>query len=155
MMDQVDRELLTALVRDGRLTYQELARIVHLSANSTADRVRRLQGSGVIAGYHARLELAALGRTLAALSDIKLKDEIDRRDFERHLVEVPQVLSAIHTTGEYDYQVRLACTDTDDLESVVDDLRWLGAREIHSRIVLGEIIFDPTRILRSASVSRP
>jgi Lrp/AsnC family leucine-responsive transcriptional regulator len=155
MMDQVDRELVTALVRDGRLTYQELARIVHLSANSTADRVRRLQGSGVIAGYHAQLEMAALGRTLAALSDIKLKDEIDRRDFERHLVEVPQVLSAIHTTGEYDYQVRLACTDTDDLESVVDDLRWLGAREIHSRIVLGEVVFDPTRILRSASVGRP
>src|ERR1700744_3216379 len=133
MMDQVDRELVTALVRDGRLTYQELARIVHLSANSTADRVRRLQQSGVIGGYHAPLELASPGRTLAPLSDVKLKDEIDRRDFERHLVEVPQVLSAIHTTGEYDYQLRLACTGTEDLESVVDDLRWLGAREIHSR----------------------
>ena len=59
----------------------------------------RLQQSGVIAGYHAQIDLAALDRTLSALSDIKLKDEIDRHDFERHLVEVPQVLSAIHTTG--------------------------------------------------------
>jgi Lrp/AsnC family transcriptional regulator, leucine-responsive regulatory protein len=153
-MDELDRELVTALVRDGRLTYQELARMVHLSANSTADRVRRLQQTGVIGGYHAKLQLGALGRTLNALSDVKLKDDIDRRDFLGHLVRVPQVLSATHTTGEYDYQLRLACTGTDDLESVVDDLRWLGAREVHSRIVLGEDIFDPTRLLRSGSVGR-
>jgi Lrp/AsnC family transcriptional regulator, leucine-responsive regulatory protein len=153
-MDDLDRELVTALAHDGRLTYQELARIVHLSANSTADRVRRLQQSGVISGYHAKVDLATLGHSLAALSDIKLKDEIDRRDFERHLVEVPQVLSATHTTGEYDYQLRLSCTGTEDLESVVDDLRWLGAREIHSRIVLGEVVLDPTRMLRSSSVGR-
>jgi Lrp/AsnC family transcriptional regulator, leucine-responsive regulatory protein len=153
-MDDLDHELVTALVHNGRLTYQELARMVHLSANSTADRVRRLQQSGVIGGYHATLELAALGRTLSALSDVKLKDEIDRRDFERHLVEVPQVLSAIHTTGEYDYQLRVSCTGTDDLESVVDDLRWLGAREVHSRIVLGEVAFDPTRLLRTTGARR-
>lgn len=151
-MDGLDRELATALVRDGRLTYQELARMVHLSANSTADRVRRLQQNGVIVGYHAELSLSALGRGLAALTEVKLKDEIDRRDFERHLVQLPQVLSATHTTGEFDYQLRLACTDTADLERVVDDLRWLGAREVESRIVLGEVSFDPTRALRVAAV---
>jgi Lrp/AsnC family leucine-responsive transcriptional regulator len=154
-MDDLDRTLATALVHDGRLSFQELARTVHLSANSTAERVRRLRQTGVISGYHAELSLAGLGRTLDALSDIKLKDDIDRRDFERHLADVPQVLSATHTTGEYDYQLRLACTGTDDLETVVDDLRWLGAREIHSRIVLGEVRFDPTRLLRSPGLVRP
>lgn len=149
MIDSLDLQLAAALVHDGRLTYQELARIVHLSANSTADRVRRLQQNGVILGYHAELSPAALGRSLAAMSDIKLKDEIDRRDFERHLAELPQVVSATHTTGEFDYQLRLACTDTSDLERAVDDLRWLGVREIQSRIVLGEVVFDPTRVLRS------
>jgi Lrp/AsnC family leucine-responsive transcriptional regulator len=151
-MDDLDRELVVALVHDGRLSYQELARLVHLSANSTADRVRRLQQRRVISGYHAQLGMAALGRTLLALSDVKLRDDIDRRDFERHLIELPQVLSAAHTTGEFDYQLRLACTGTEELEVVVDDLRWLGMREIHSRIVLNEIQFDPTRMLRSVSV---
>ncbi|MCL2394831.1 MAG: Lrp/AsnC family transcriptional regulator [Acidimicrobiaceae bacterium] len=155
MIDSLDRELATALVQDGRLTYQELARIVHLSANSTADRVRRLQQNGVILGYHAELNLSALGRSLTALSDVKLKDEIDRRDFERHLVELPQVVSATHTTGEYDYQLRLACTDTADLERVVDDLRWLGVRDMQSRVVLGETVFDPTRMLRGVPTGQP
>ncbi len=147
-MDDLDRELLTALVRDGRLTYQQLAQQVHLSPNSTADRVRRLREQGIIAGYHAELNLLGLGWTLRSLTDIKLMDRVERQDFERQLVDIAQVLSATHTTGEYDYQLRIATTSTDGLQSVVDQLRRLGAREIHSRIVLGEVLFDKTRLLR-------
>lgn len=146
-MDSTDRALLVALVRDGRASYQQLARMVHLSANSTAERVRRLCESGVIAGFRAELDLDALGRTLHALSDLKLKDSVDRLDFERELEGVPQVLSAVHTTGEYDYQLRLATSGTDDLQSVVDTLRRIGVREVHSRIVLGERTYEPTRLL--------
>lgn len=147
MLDEVDRRLVAALVGDGRMTYQELGRLVHLSANSVADRVRRLRQSGLLSGFHAELNLERLGRTLLALSDTKLHADVDRLDFERELATVPQVLAATHTTGEYDYQIRVACTDTQDLEQVVDRLRAIGVREIHSRIVLSEVLFDPTRLL--------
>jgi Lrp/AsnC family leucine-responsive transcriptional regulator len=153
-MDDLDRELLTALVHDGRLTYQQLAQQVHLSPNSTADRVRRLREQGVISGYHAELNLLSLGWTLRSLTDIKLMDHVEREDFERHLVDIAQVLSATHTTGEYDYQLRIATMSTDGLQFVVDQLRRLGAREIHSRIVLGEVLFDETRLLRPPSPRR-
>jgi Lrp/AsnC family leucine-responsive transcriptional regulator len=146
-MDEIDRRLVTELVGDGRCSYQELGRLVHLSANSVADRVRRLRRSGVVSGFHAELGLAAVGRTLLALSDTKLHPEVDRIGFERELAEVPQVLAATHTTGEYDYQIRLACRDTEELESVVDRLRALGVREIHSRIVLSEVTFRGTGLL--------
>jgi Lrp/AsnC family transcriptional regulator, leucine-responsive regulatory protein len=150
-IDDLDRQILGALVHQGRLSFQELGRLVHLSANSAADRVRRLQRSGVISGYVAELSLPALGRTLLALSDTKLHPEVDRLEFEGHLADVPQVLTATHTTGEYDYQIRLACIDTADLEDVVDRLRALGVRDIHSRIVLSEIDFDRARLVgRSA-----
>jgi Lrp/AsnC family transcriptional regulator, leucine-responsive regulatory protein len=145
--DALDREILTALVHDGRLTFQELARLVHLSANSVADRVRRLQRSGLLSGYHAELDLLSMGRTLLALSDTKLHPEVDRLEFESALESVPQVLAATHTTGEYDYQIRVACTGTRDLEEVVDRLRQMGVREIHSRIVLGEVTFGSERLL--------
>ncbi len=145
--DDIDQAIAKALVADGRLTFQELARSIHLSANSAAERVRRLQRIGLISGYRAELDLSVLGRRLIALSDTKLKDDVDRHVFERHLDAVPQVLSAIHTTGEYDYQLRLACVDTQDLENAVDTLRGLGVREIHSRIVLGETTYDPTRLI--------
>jgi Lrp/AsnC family leucine-responsive transcriptional regulator len=147
-VDDIDRELIRLLVADGRLTYQQLAQEVHLSANSTADRVRRLQATGVISGYHAELDLAHLGRTLIALTDVKLRDAEARRSFESDLDGVPEVLSAVHTTGEYDYQLRIASTGTTDLEAVLDTLRRLGAAEHHSRIVLSERIYPPARLWR-------
>jgi Lrp/AsnC family transcriptional regulator, leucine-responsive regulatory protein len=147
VLDAVDRELVRALVDDGRMSYQQLAARVHLSATSTAERVRRLQVSGVLSGYHAVLDLAVLGRTLHAITDVKIKETCTREDFEAALAAVPQVLSAVHTTGEYDYQLRVASTGTADLQTVVDAVRRMGAREVHSRIVLGEVIFDPTRLL--------
>jgi len=57
------------------------------------------------------------------------------------------VLSAIHTTGEFDYQLWTANASTDELQSVIDALRELGARDIQSRIVLGEIRFNAARLL--------
>ena len=146
-MDDIDRALLTALVDDGRLSYQQLATQVHLSPNSTADRVRRLRQSGVIEGYHAQLNFTALGHSLQSLTDIKLRESVDRRQFERDLGGVPQVLSAINTTGEFDYQLWTANSSTDELQTVIDILRELGARDIQSRIVLGEITFNAARLI--------
>jgi Lrp/AsnC family leucine-responsive transcriptional regulator len=146
-VDEIDRTLLAALIDDARLSYQQLATEVHLSSNSTADRVRRLRATGVIAGYHAELNLAVLGRSLHSLTDVKLKESVDRRDFERDLAAVVQVLSAVHTTGEFDYQLRIVSANTDELQSVLDILRQIGARDVQSRIVLGEIDFNPARLL--------
>jgi Lrp/AsnC family leucine-responsive transcriptional regulator len=146
-MDDIDRSILVALVDDGRLSYQQLADQVHLSSNSTADRVRRLRQSGVLAGFHAELNLASLGYTLHSLTDAKLKEAVERRDFEDALRGVPQLLSAVHTTGEFDYQLRIVSSSTNELESVGDTLRQFGARDIQSRIVLGEVRYNPARLL--------
>ncbi|MGW1291202.1 Lrp/AsnC family transcriptional regulator [Streptomyces sp. NPDC002586] len=54
-MDRIDRQILALLLVDGRATYQELGRQVRLSANTVADRVRRLQSAGVVRGYRAEL----------------------------------------------------------------------------------------------------
>ena len=152
-MDDIDRTLLRLLIGDARATYQELSHAVHLSANSVADRVRRLRRSGVLAGYHARLGLSALGRTLLAYTDVLLRDDVDRTRFERDLADVEQVIGAAHTTGVYDYQLHLACTGTDDLERAGTALRGIGARELHSRIVLRSISLDPARLLSPAAGS--
>lgn len=146
-MDDIDRSLLVALGEDGRLSYQQLAALVNLSANSTADRVRRLRQSGVLAGFHAQLNLAALGHTLHSLTDINLKESVDRHEFERDLNGVAQVLSAVHTTGELDYQLRIVSRNTDELQSVLDTLQRLGTRDVQSRIVLGETTYEASRLL--------
>lgn len=66
-MDRVDWQLLGELQADARLSYNELARRVHLSAPTVAERVRRLEASGAITGYHAHVDPAELGRSVQAL----------------------------------------------------------------------------------------
>lgn len=148
VLDRIDREIVTLLLADARLTYQDLARSVRLSANTVADRVRRLRATEVIRGYHAVLDLAALGRGLTMLSDVRLLERTDRAQFERGLLEVPHVVAGMRLTGEYDYQLRIACADPAEFEAVVDRLkRDHGVRELRSRLLLHEVELGPARLL--------
>ena len=149
-MDAIDRDLLTALVHDGRMTYQELARTVRLSPNAVAERIRRLKQTGLLRGYHAQLDPRVLGRTLRALTDVRLREGVTGAEFERGVRTVPQVIAAAHITGDYDYLLELACVDPPELEFVVEVLkREHGARELRSRIILRDIELDPARILNA------
>jgi Lrp/AsnC family transcriptional regulator, leucine-responsive regulatory protein len=149
-MDRINRELLAALLSDGRATYQELGRQVSLSPNTVAERVKRLRHSGVLTGFHAQIDLGALGRSLGLLVDVRLREDVDRRDFEQGLSAVPHVISAVHLTGEYDYELRVACADTDEFETVMDLLkRNHGVQRLRSRLLLREVPLGPAGLLRA------
>lgn len=144
-LDRIDRDLLRHLVTDGRATYQELSGAVRLSANTVADRVRRLRSSGVILGYRAELDPVALGRPLAMVSEIRLGEKVVRHEFAAGLREIPQVVSGSRLTGDYDYELRLACRDAAEFESIVDELRARhGVVAIRSRMVLHDLQVDPS-----------
>jgi Lrp/AsnC family transcriptional regulator, leucine-responsive regulatory protein len=152
-MDAIDRVLIRELLRDARVTYQELGRTARLSANTVADRVRRLRSSGVISGYHAQLDLAMLGRGLRLMSDVRLREAVDRAEFERGLAEVEQVISAVRLTGDYDYLLQVACADPDEFEQVLDRLkREHGVREVRSRLVLHEVPIDLERLVDASEL---
>ena len=147
-MDDIDRSLVRLLMQDARRTYNELSKEVRLSANTVADRVRRLHSSGVIGRFRAELDPAALGRGLNMVADVRLREDIDRMSFERAVRSVRQVISGARMTGEYDYQLRLACVDPAEYETVVDQLkRQHGVREIRSRLVLHDMDVDAGNLL--------
>lgn len=149
-MDAIDRVLIRELLRDARVTYQELGRTARLSANTVADRVRRLRATGVISGYHAELNLALLGRGLRLMSDVRLREAVDRGEFERGLTEVPQVIGAVRLTGDYDYLLQVACADPEEFEQVIDRLkRDHGVREVRSRLVLHEVPVELEKLVSS------
>ncbi len=82
------------------------------------------------------------------VSDIRLRETINRRAFEEQLHEVPQVIGAMRVTGEYDYQLRVVCIDALEFETVIDRLKAdLGVREARSRLMLHEVPLGPERLL--------
>ena len=140
-MDQVDRAILGELVRNARISYRDLGAAVGLSANATADRVRRLRRAGVITGFTATLDPAAAGRRLVALIDVRLAAAGTNEAFEAEVAELEAVTDALHVTGRFDYQLRVACRDTAELDRLLRQLKRGGAvTETETRVVLRSAI---------------
>jgi DNA-binding Lrp family transcriptional regulator len=124
-LDGVDHAILEALSQDARITNQRLAERVGVAPSTALARLRALRSRGVVRGFHAEVDLAALGRPLQAMIAVRLavhaREEIDA--FTRAVRALPGVLMVFHLTGVTDYLVWVAATDAQDLrEFVVDHL---------------------------------
>jgi len=140
-MDAIDREILGALMRDGRLSFRELGAAVGLSANAAADRVRRMRRDGVITGFTATVDHGAAGRRLVALIDVRLAASGTNEEFEAAVARLEPVTDAVHVTGRFDYQLRVACRDTAELDRLLRQLKTqLGVVETETRVVLRSAI---------------
>jgi Lrp/AsnC family transcriptional regulator, leucine-responsive regulatory protein len=139
-VNKIDREILRILQIDGRRSYTDIGSAVFLSANAVADRVRKMTQAGVIRGVHAIVDAAALGLTIEAQIDVKLRPTTSADAFESAIRHLPQVLTASLLTGSFDYALGVACADRTDLAAVTEFIRdKAGAQETYSRIVLRSI----------------
>jgi Lrp/AsnC family transcriptional regulator, leucine-responsive regulatory protein len=117
-MDSIDRAIIDELRRDGRLSNVELAARVNLSPSPCLRRVRALEESGVIRGYHADIEPSAIGRGLevSVLVELSLKDRKTVEAFEEQISAIDEVLECRRMFGIPDYIIRVGVADTDDYE---------------------------------------
>jgi DNA-binding Lrp family transcriptional regulator len=125
LVDPVDRAMLEVLAADARVTNQRLAETVGVAPSTAITRLRSLRRRGVIRGFHAEVDLAALGRPLQALIAVRLtvhaREQIDA--FTDAVRALPGVLMVFHLTGVTDYLIWVAAADAQDLrEFVVDHL---------------------------------
>lgn len=120
-MDAIDFELLSALVADARTTYSDLSARVGLSGPSTADRVRKLEDRGAIAGYHASLDGPTLGLDLGAFISVSLTGPEHREHFLGAVESIPQVLECHHVAGDDDYLLKVRVAGTKGLEELVSE----------------------------------
>src|SRR5436190_4550907 len=114
-MDALDRTILRHLQADGRLTNVELAERVGLSPSPCLRRVRALERAGVIRGYHADIDPAALGRgfEVTVHVELTLKDRSTVEAFETAIAAFEDVVECRRMFGLPDYLVRVAVADQD------------------------------------------
>ena len=143
-MDKVDRAILAELQADGRLTVTELADRVRLTPGPCHRRLRELERSGIITGYRAIVNPAAVGMGFEALVQITLErgDAGTVDSFEAALAELPQVRHAERLFGDPDYLLRVAARDLDSFATLRDqELATLpGVHRLTSTIVMKRII---------------
>ena len=124
-LDDTNRELLVELQRDARLSWAELGRRVGLSPPAVAERLQRLERDGVIRGYRAELNPAALGYGLSAIIRVRpLPRQLQRiADVAR---EAPEVVECHRITGEDCYLIKAHIRSMGHLEEIIDALAPYG-----------------------------
>jgi DNA-binding Lrp family transcriptional regulator len=122
-MDRIDSAILSHLEVDGRLTNAELAERVRLSPSACLRRVRALEAAGVIAGYHAVIDPAALDRGFQVLvyTTLMLRNRETIAAFEAAVVELDEVVECHRMFGDPDYVIRVAVADVAAYECFLID----------------------------------
>jgi Lrp/AsnC family transcriptional regulator, leucine-responsive regulatory protein len=142
-IDQFDDKILRVLRQDGRMTSIELAEAVGLSPSSCQRRQRELEQRGVIRGYHADVDPAVLGQSLAVFAAVQLQRHVrsDVQSFQKAVKQLPEVLEVHHIAGAFDYLLRIAVADLESYETFhADCLTALpGVSHITSYVVMSRV----------------
>lgn len=117
-LDNIDRRLLAELQREGRITNVELAQRVGLTAPPCLRRVRTLEETGVIKGYHAELDPLKLGFAITVFALVSLKSQAEEslRQFEEHMRTLPEVRECHMLNGEIDFILKIVARDLQNFQ---------------------------------------
>ena len=142
-LDRIDRKILDILQRQGRISMTELGSEIGLSTSPCAERVRRLERSGVITGYHAHVNPQALGKTVLVFVELTLSTKsgeiFDR--VRKELMHMPEVLECHLIAGGFDYLVKARVRDMEAYREFLSEVLMTlpGVRETHTYPVMEEV----------------
>lgn len=146
-MDPVDRAIIDQLQRDGRLANVDLAARVNLSPSPCLRRVRALEAAGVIRGYHADIDPAAIGRAfeVSVLLELTQKDRRTVEAFEQRIAGIEAVVECRRMFGVPDYVIRVAVADAAAYEAFyINELAELpGVGRVNSQFTMKVITAPP------------
>lgn len=135
-MEALDAQILGLLARDGRMSYTDIGKATGLSTSAAQQRVRRLEQRGVITGYRAMVDPAALGKLLTAFISVTTNDPTQDTDLPEHLSELPEVVSCYSVAGRASYLVMAQVETPSDLERVLTEIRQRGHANTETQLVL-------------------
>ena len=125
LLDRIGRNILAALQQNARTPLSRIGQKVGLSAPAVAERVKKLEEAGVITGYHARIDPAALGRSVSAFIQLTT----DARHYpavKRLAADLPQINACHHISGDASFILHVRVDDVAALETVVARLSPFG-----------------------------
>ncbi len=144
-LDRYDRQILTLLQEDGRISNQDLADRIGLSPSPCLRRVRALEEAGIISGYRAVLDPKALGLSLMALIQVSMDQHTPERfeGLETAIRDIPEIMECLLITGQSaDYQLKVVVKDMDAYQELLLNriTRIPGVTGVHSSFVMRRVV---------------
>ncbi|BBH47164.1 Lrp/AsnC family transcriptional regulator [Pseudomonas sp. KU43P] len=131
-LDRIDEAILAVLRVDGRITFEKLSTLVHLTPRPCLERVRKLERRGVIRGYGAIIDQQKVAPGLSLLVLVALSNQSGRvaqKAFEATMRACPQVQECQLISGHFDYSVRLHCRDMEHYRVLSES--WMNTEALH------------------------
>jgi Lrp/AsnC family leucine-responsive transcriptional regulator len=142
-LDKLDRHILRLLQEDARMSMKDLAEQVGLSLTPCIERVRRMERDGVITGYYARINPAAVGAKLLVFVEITLNQKSASAfdQFRREVLRIPEVMECHLVSGDFDYLIKARIREMAEYRKLLGDmlLQLPGAAQSKSYVVMEEI----------------
>jgi Lrp/AsnC family leucine-responsive transcriptional regulator len=142
-LDAIDKKLLQLLQKDGKQTTKVLSHTLGLSVTAIYERVKKLENNKIISGYVALLNKKAIEKDFVAFCHIKLvqhsQDFVIK--FEREVRKLDEVLECYHTSGDYDYILKVIVADMpefrDFMVNKLTTINHIGST--HSMFMISEV----------------
>jgi Lrp/AsnC family leucine-responsive transcriptional regulator len=141
-LDPTDMLIIEIMQTDGRISVSELGRMVGLSQPAASERLKRLEERGIIQGYGARINTAALGLRMMAVIRLRTTHEHIRACL-RQFSEMPQIVEVLRLTGEDCFVLKVLVPSPSELEIIVDSIARYGA--VTTSLVLRSEPMKPIR----------
>ncbi|SHN13951.1 Lrp/AsnC family transcriptional regulator, leucine-responsive regulatory protein [Pseudomonas asturiensis] len=138
-LDKYDRMLLDALLHNGRASFAQLAKLVNLSAPAVAERVAKLEASGVITGYEAKVDLSKVGLPIQCMIELRMASHGNQQAYD-DLWKIPELIQCYRVTGDPCVIMRAAVDSMPHLEDLINRIAQFG--------------FSKTSIVLSTGVER-
>ncbi|RNF49328.1 Lrp/AsnC family transcriptional regulator [Marinomonas hwangdonensis] len=136
-MDKTNWKLLKLLEENGRLTFAELGKLVHLTAPAVAERVRKLEESGIITGYKAKINLEKIGIPITALVECQVY-RAKEREFKALVMGLDEVVDCFNVTGPSAFVLRVAVASMSKLDELLE--RLIDLSDTRTMMVLAQPI---------------
>jgi Lrp/AsnC family leucine-responsive transcriptional regulator len=155
MIDANDIEILKILQQNARTSNAEIARRLGMAPSAILERIRKLESRGVIAGYEARIDPAALDLGLLAFVSVRSDAATGETDLGERLAELPEVQEVHHIAGEDCFLVKIRTADAKSLGRLLrEGIGGLGSVRTRTTIVL-ETLYESARLPLPAAAPPP
>ncbi|MGK0373648.1 MAG: DNA-binding Lrp family transcriptional regulator [Arenicella sp.] len=139
-INKIDLKILSILQTNARITNQQLAEQVHLSASACLSRVKRLEADGVLKRYVTEINLDRLAPHVEAFTEVTLENHSpdDFKRFNSAIASVAEVTDSYKISGAYDYLLKFVCTDVKSYNTVSESLitNGIGIAKMNTLIIL-------------------
>ncbi|MBY5957473.1 Lrp/AsnC ligand binding domain-containing protein [Membranicola marinus] len=120
-LDDLDRQILSILMTDAKMAYTDIAKQLQVSGGTVHVRMKKLEEVGIVKGARLEVDEAKLGYDIISFIGIFLEKSSLYEDVIRQINQIPEVVNAYYTTGNYSIFTKIICKDTDDLRKLLSE----------------------------------